>query len=117
MSERCGYLFQMRFYESNEHAVAAATMFAAWTMANRDYLGMTGNGVFIEVTSKCRQEYSDFVDNIYEVVKRDGHASPQMPPALRKLIDEGLDLKSLLDQHPPVSPPPMPRYREGRGQI
>ena len=100
MPKRCGYLFQLRFYESNEHGLAAATMFATWTMANGDFLGMSGNDVFIEVSANCRQEYSDFMDEVYEAVKRDGHASPKMPTQLRKLIDKGLDVKSLLEKHP-----------------
>ena len=88
MSKRYGYLFQLRFYESNEHGLAAASMFATWTMANGDFLGMSGNDVFIEVSANWRQEYWDFIDEVYESVKRDGHASPKMPAPLRKLIDE-----------------------------
>src|SRR6266481_5188466 len=107
-SRRCGYLFQMRYYASNEEALADATMFAAWTMANGDYLGMTGNDVFIEVTANCRQEYADFIDEVYEMAKRIGHASPKMPAALHRLIDGGLDVKALLEKHPPIPAPPMP---------
>jgi hypothetical protein len=74
---------------------------------------MRCNGVFIEVTANFRQEYIDFTNGVYEAIKRDGHASPKMPPGLRKLIDEGLDLKALLEKHPPIPPPPMPGMTSG----
>ena len=106
--QRCEYLFQLVHYDSADHALAAATKFAAWTMANGDFLGMRGNDVFIEVTAECRQSYIEFVSGLYATIRRDGKISPQTPPALRILIDEGLDLKALLEKHPPIPAPPVP---------
>ena len=82
-------------------------MFALGTMANGGYIGVNGNSVFLEVTSACRQEYSDFVETLWAVIRREGRISPKMPAMLRRLIDDGLDVKALLEKYPLIPPPPM----------
>ena len=105
-ARRCHYLFQLRHYESPEHALVGATMFAAWTMANRDYLGMRATDVFIEVTAAVRETYTEFVSSLYDTVRAHGRITPTTPPQLQVLIDGGLNIAELLRRHPPSPAPP-----------
>jgi hypothetical protein len=104
---RSHYLFQLRHYETNEHALAAATMFAVWTMARGDYLGLEGNEFFIQVTANGREVYSDFIESLYDQFRAQGVITPKKPPELQELEKNGLNIPELLSKYPPLPAPPM----------
>ena len=93
---RGNYLFQLRHYQTPDQALVGATLFAAWTMANGDYLGMRATDVFIEITAAFKPIYTDFITRLYDEVRGGRHITPTTPPPLQALIDDGLDIATLL---------------------